>query len=394
LLLRRFFELIFLLGCLMNRWLKRFRSNCLLTDLFGGAALVVVPSIFATMLVLGQSRTASATVIASESFNYTTGTALAGANGGTGWGSAWTLGAGAAGAWPNAVNTTNGAPGINATDLAYTAFGGTGSVAGSAQFAPSAVSTSGGSASRLFASTISPTTAGTFWGSTEFKANTSIKFQNFFQLRFSDTPDPTNGLVDAFGAANGTLHALPLLGIGISPINASSSASGSPVYTADADFSTGTGLVTTGDTAQHMFVFQIDTGVTDPANSNPAIRVSTWYELSNGAGTASTFLSTPLNSTPSSVLYYDLSAAEQAGSITGVRLQVSNQASTTSGRNFLMDEIKFGTTAEDVGAISPVAVPEPASVVLFGFGVMGFSLAGWRNNSSTNKSKPAPVLSV
>jgi hypothetical protein len=316
---------------------------------------------------------AKAAVIASESFNYSSGTALAGASGGSGWGNAWALSTGAATAWPNAVNTTNGAPGISATNLPYSTFGGTGDAGGAAQFAMAVASTSSGAAFRSFSTPISSTGGSTFWGTVEVKAPTSIKFQNFFQLLMNDTPNGNaSALADPFGTANGSLHAVPLVAWGGAPVNVNNSGSGAPIYSADADFSAGTGLVTTGDAAQHMFVFKIETNATDPSNSALALKVSTWFESSNGAGTSATFLSTPLSATPSSVLYYDLPAAEQnSTAIQGVRIQGATQASTTSGRNFLVDEIKFGDTASDVGVIAPVA-PEPATLGLMG--VAGLAL--------------------
>jgi hypothetical protein len=191
------------------------------------------------------------------------------------------------------------------------------------------------------------------------KSNSAAKFQNYYQLMFNDTPlNPTNGLADPLGTANGSMHACDLLASGASPVNASNSGSANPAYFADADGGAGVQLSTgAGDTAQHMAIFQIDTGVTDPVTTLPALRVSTWLDAS---------LAAPLGA-PGAVQYYDLSAAEQAGSITGVRMQGSNQGSTTNNRWFFLDEVKFGTTAADVGA----NVPEPACVSLVGLGALG-----------------------
>ena len=57
---------------------------------------------------------------------------------------------------------------------------------------------------------------------------------------------------------------------------------------------------------------------------------------------------------------------EQAGTITeciSVKLPV---LTTTSNRYLFMDEVNFGTTATDVGAIAPV--PEPTSIGLLTLG--------------------------
>ena len=307
----------------------------------------------------GGNRAVSAAILAQDSFNYASGTAISGLNGGTGWSSSWTLGAGAATAWTGAVNATNGAPGVSATNLAYSAFGGTGDAGGSLQVDLSVAGGNGGAIFRTFASPISTTTAGTFWGSVEFKANTSVKFQNFYQLMMSDTPNITSGLADPLGTANGSLHAVDLLAIGAGPVNAANTGSASPTYYADADGGAGVQLSAGADTAQHMAIFEIDTGVTDPSNSAAAIRVSTWFDQS---------LATALGA-PAAVQYYDLSAAEQSGTITGMRLQGSNQGSTTSGRNFLLDEVAFGTTAQDVG-VAAAQVPEPASLSVLAVGGM------------------------
>ena len=73
------------------------------------------------------------------------------------------------------------------------------------------ISTAAGTLYRTFASPLSTITPNTFWGSVEFKGQATIKFQNFYQLIFSDTPNTggsattTTGLVDPLGTANGVL---------------------------------------------------------------------------------------------------------------------------------------------------------------------------------------------
>ncbi len=314
----------------------------------------------------GLCRSANAALIASDSFNYTAGSNLVGQTGGSGWGSAWSEDTQGATAWTSTVGTTNGPPGTTATNLSYSTFGGTGDSGGGATVsASSVVSSSVGTLYRTFATPISTTTANTFWGSVEFKGQATIKFQDYYQLIFSDTPNTggaattTSGAADTFPLVNGSLHAIPLLGIGATPVNTNNSGSGSPLYFADSDGGAGVQLNTgTGDDNQHMFIFQIMTGVTDPANSNPAIEVITYADQS---------LANPAGWTAAATQFYDLSAAEQAGTITGVQYEGADQATTTSNRFLLMDEVKFGTTAQDVGAAA-VTTPEPASLGVLAVG--------------------------
>ena len=313
-------------------------------------------------------HSAYAAPIASDSFNYTAGSNLVGQTGGSGWGSAWSEDAQGATAWTSTVGTTNGPPGATATNLPYSAFGGTGDSGGGATVsASSVVSTAAGTLYRTFATPISSTTANTLWGSVEFKGQATIKFQNFYQLIFSDTPNTggaattTTGLVDTLGTANGALHAIPLLAIGASPVNASNSGSAAPLYFADSDGGVGVPLNAAADDNQHMFIFQIMTGVTDPAHTSPALEVLTYADQS---------LANPSGWTAAATQFYDLSAAEQAGTITGVQYQGSNQATTTANRFLLMDEVKFGTTAQDVGAAASVSTPEPASLGLLAVGAL------------------------
>ena len=321
----------------------------------------------ATVLSLSAGA-ANASVIASDSLNYTAGSALAGQNGGTGWGSAWSVNAQAATAWTGTIGATNGQPGASATNLPYSTFGGTGDSGGGATVsASSVVSTAAGTLYRTFASPLSTITPNTFWGSVEFQGKGTIKFQNFYQLIFSDTPNTggsattTTGLVDTLGTANGALHAIPLLAIGASPVNASNSGSAAPLYFADSDGGVGVQLNAAADDSQHMFIFQIMTGLTDPANSSPAIEVVTYADQN---------LAAPGSWTAAATQFYDLSAAEQAGSITGVQYQGSNQATTSSNRFLFMDEVKFGTTPQDVGAGASVSTPEPASLGLLAVGAL------------------------
>lgn len=321
--------------------------------------------------------TALGTIIAQDSFNYTAGQAVAGLNGGSGWGSAWTVDAAAANAWTTSGFTggTNQQPGTNATNLSYSAFGGTGSGGGSITVAAeTATSGTDGTLSRSFATPMSTTASNTFWASVEFQGNGSIKYQNYYQLTFSNTP--TNGAADSLPLpANGSQHALNLLAIGSAPpVNVSNGNSGSPIYSADTDEGSGVELNASGDDLQHMFVFEIQTGVLDPSDSDPAIEVTTWWD--NGS---STFLANPLG-TPAATQYYDLSAAEQAGSITGVQYQASNQQTTSSNRYLFMDEVAFGTTAADVGAIAPAAVPEPGCITMLA--VSGLALLARRRKDS------------
>ena len=340
-------------------------SNCCFARA-GGICLAALV-IFGAIAVLGLGTSAQASVVASESFVYTSGQAMNGQNGGSGWGSPWAVTSNSSTVWPGALNAVNGPPATAATNLAASVFGGTGDAGGSMQFGgPNNTPTANnaGAASRAFSTPIATTTPSTLWGSVGWKANSTEKFQYYYQLTFNDTPaNPANGLADSFPLpANGTQHALNLLGIGATPVNASNSGSGNPFYYADADNGVGVQLNATANTAQYEFVFKIELGSTDPNNSSPAIKVSSWGKGVGDTG-AATFLSTDLG-TPTAVQYYDLSAAEQAGNVTGVRIQSPNQNSTTNNRWYFVDEIKFGTSTADVGAIS--SVPEVSSVVMVG----------------------------
>ena len=148
-------------------------------------------------------------------------------------------------------------------------------------------------------------------------------------------------------------------------MNASNSGSAAPLYFADSDGSAGVQLNAAADDNQHMFIFQIMTGVTDPANSNPAIEVITYADQN---------LATPGSWIAAATQFYDLSAAEQAGTITGVQYQGSNQATTSANRFLNMDEVKFGTTAQDVGAGASVSTPEPASLGLLAVGGLALTI--------------------
>jgi len=329
-------------------------------------------SAVAALATVGAASAAFGAIIAQDSFNYTAGQALAGQTGGTGWGGAWVTDGQAATAWTaGSYGATNDAAGTSSTELAYSVFGGTGDSGGSVTVSATTLvttpSTAIGTVSRPFATPISTTASSTFWGSVEFQSAGSVKSPNYYQLIFNDTP--TNGRADPEPLpANGSMHAINLLGIGANPVNVDNSGFGAaPIYSADSDGSGGVALNGSGDNLQHMFVFEIQPGATDPSNSSPAIEVTTWWD-----NNSSTFLSNPLG-TPAAVQYYDLSAAEQAGTITGVQYQGADEKSTSSKRFLIMDEVDFGTTAADVGAIAPAPVPEPASfglIALTGLGIL------------------------
>jgi hypothetical protein len=306
---------------------------------FNSRSPVVTVMALATVAILSLENSAQATLIAYEGFDYTNSIPLSGMSGGTGWGLAWSTNGSAASGGIIGSSSLSNSVSLAATGLSHT--NGNGTIY-----------------ARQLASMLGNESARTVWFSCLFLGGNAAT-PNESRLGFY------GGVTD--GGLPGGYTATASGGLP-HPVRVGRAATGADefsLYNASTIVPSAVAIPRGATNAAAFLLLKFDLN----GDTNTADTVELWVNPNPSLGTNG------LGAAHASWNAADLDV------INGIRFQSGNAG------NFLVDEIRIGTTFEDVAPIAVVVVPTLQASLLGGSlnlawpeaGTSGFNLEGTDN---------------